>query len=489
MMATAIDAALADASRHGAGESPELRSAIAALACVDPIGWGYENLIGVTAKCADLSGDVRPFTWPPGGNSPGELLHEVANSIAEGEFSIAVLAGSEALYSVRRARKEGIDLQQRWTPFTGKRDFFKGQRPLTTPVEARHGMVAPIHCYPMFENAIRAAARRTVADHQLFVSALMSRNATVAGTNSNAWFPEPQSALQIATIDASNRWVCFPYPKRMNAIMEVDQAAAVLLMSQTEADRRGIARSNQVVFLGGGSCQDPWTPAERPHLSRSEGIAAAAQAAFGHAGFGIDDVDAIDLYSCFPSAIQMGMDALGLHADDARGVTMTGGLAYAGGPGNSYSLHAMCVAVDKVRTGASRTAMVTSLGMTASKHAVSLFGCERSAANADSRAHKEHLNDSQLFGPPLVDETSGNGKIVSYTAEFDRSGSAVRTIYIVDLDNGTRTVGNGPCDAKELDAILQRELVGTAVSVMAGTVTVGEPGAPGSGQPNKVTLR
>ncbi len=489
-MASAINVALHDAHLHGAGDQTELRHSIEALACVDPISWGYEDLVGATARFAGISQNgsasaepMRSFSWPPGGNSPGELLHEVANRIAEGEFQVAVLVGCETLYSVRRARKESIDLHQQWTPFTGKRDFFKGQRPLTTPLEARHGMVAPIHGYPMLENAIRAARGRSVAEHQSFISALMSRNAEVAASNPYAWFPESQSAEHIGTIDANNRWVCFPYPKRMNAIMEVDQAAAVVLMSQAEADRRGIARVNQVVFLGGGSCQDPWTPAERPDLSRSEGIAAAGQAAFSHAGITMEQVDAIDLYSCFPSAIQLGMDALGIAHNDPRGVTMTGGLAYAGGPGNSYALHSMCVATERIRSGQSATALVTSLGMTASKHAVSLFGNDGAATSADSRAHKEQLSEGQLFGPPLVDETSGTGKVVSYTAEFDRSGVAVRTIYIIDLDNGTRTVGNGACEALEVENLLHRELVGAPATVMAGTVA-----EDGAGQPNRVVL-
>jgi acetyl-CoA C-acetyltransferase len=476
LMAMAISIALQDAAMHGAGNADEVRGSVEALACVDPICWGYEDLVTTTGKFAEIdtsSDTFRAFTCPPGGNSPGDLLHEVANRVAAGEINVAVLTGSEALYSVRRARKEGVDLQQRWTPFRGKRDFFRGQRPLTTAVEARHGMVAPIHCYPMFENAMRAKSERTVSDHQTYISALMSRNASVAASNPNAWFPDAQSPDDIGRISTSNRWVCFPYPKKMNAIMEVDQAAAVVIMSQSEADRRGIKRSDQVRFLGGGSCQDPWTPAERPNLAESVGIKVAAEAALQHAGIAMGDVDAIDLYSCFPSAVQMGMDALGLSPADPRGVTLTGGLAYAGGPGNSFSVHSMCVAVDRIRNGTATVALVTSLGMTASKHAVSILGNATVAPAADAKAHKEQLSPDQLFGPPLVDGVSGPGTIISYTAEFDRSGVAIRSIYIVDLDDGTRTVGNGTCDEDEINAILQRELVGARVHVVGGAQTGG----------------
>jgi acetyl-CoA C-acetyltransferase len=479
LMAQAINSALIDATAPS-GSPDELRKAVDTLACIDPIGWGYDDLVGTTSQFANIKA-TRAMTWPPGGNSPGELLHEIANLVAVGEVQIAVLTGSEVVYSVRRARKEHVDLQQRWTPFAGKRDFLKGQRPLTTELESRHGMFAPIHCYPMYENALRAAAHRSVEEHQQFVSALMSRNSQVAATNPNAWFPTAWSASDIATVNPNNRWVCFPYPKRMNAIMEVDQAAAIIVMSQIEADRRGIPRSKQVRFLGGGSCQDPWTPAERPNLAHSEAIEAAAQIAFDHAGLSLDDIDLIDLYSCFPSAIQLAMNAIGIASDDPRGVTLTGGLAYAGGPGNSYALHAMCVATERIRSASTAaastntpdtkspaTALVTSLGMTASKHAVSIFGSNEVAPQADHRAHKTQLTPSQLHGPPLVDGVSGEGRIASYTAEFDRTGEVTRTIYIVDLDDGTRTVGNGPLTKVEIDRLLTIELVGQRVSVTAG---------------------
>jgi acetyl-CoA C-acetyltransferase len=481
LMATAIRAAIGDTASRTTGTNALTAEALSAhietLACVDPIAWGYEDLIGTTAQFAALQ-PAHGFTNPPGGNSPGDLLHRVANGIADGTFSIAVVAGSEAVYSVRRARKEGMDLQTRWTPFHGRRDFLKGQRPLTTPVEARHGLVAPIQCYPLYENAIRASRGRTVAAHQAAVGRFMSRNASVAAANPNAWFPTPHSAEAITTVDAANRWVCFPYPKRMNAIMEVDQAAAIVVMAQSTADALGIARTDQIEFLGGGSCQDPWTPAERPDLARSEGIAAAASVAFEHAGVSIDDVDLIDLYSCFPSAVQFGMGAIGIAEDDPRGVTLTGGLAYAGGPGNSYALHSMCVAVDRMRTGDGRIALVTSLGMTASKHAVSILGVCGASDTADHRGTKTSLPENRLFGPPLVDEVGGAGTVVSYTVEFNRTGGAERTIYIVDLDSGQRTVGVGANPVSEAADITVNEAVGRKVMVTAGVIDADGPGTP-----------
>ena len=445
LLRDAIHAALADAD--------VATSDVEALAVVDPIAWPYDDLIASTAAAADLPATVAGFTFPPGGNSPGDLLHVLANRMADGEFAVAVLAGCEAVYSIRRARKEGIDLKQQWTRATKPRDFQKGQAPLTTAVEARHGQMSPVHCYPLFENALRARAGRSIAEHQQVISALMSRNSAVAAANPYAWFPTAWTPEQIATVTPDNRWVCFPYPKRMNAIMEVDQSAALVIMTGDEADRRGIPRERQVVFLGGASAVDGWAPAERIDLAGSPAIRAAGEAAMAHAGVTMDDVDLIDLYSCFPSAVQMGMDALGLAIDDPRGVTVTGGLAYAGGPGNSYALHSMCVATQRLRSGDGEVALVSSLGMTATKHALSLLGVGKVVDGADHRAHKVELDRSVTNGPDIVDGVTGDGVVESYTVEYDRQGAAVRTFYVVRLDDGTRTVGVGPCTDDEVRAL------------------------------------
>ncbi len=130
-----------------------------------------------------------------------------------------------------------------WPPYEGRRDFLKGQRPLSNDLESRHGITAPIHCYPLFENAIRAKAGRSVAEHQRFVAELMSRNAAVAAGNPYAWFPTAWSPEEIETVGPDNRWVCFPYPKLMNAIMEVDLAAGCIVMADDEADR-SVSRSS-----------------------------------------------------------------------------------------------------------------------------------------------------------------------------------------------------------------------------------------------------
>src|SRR5205823_1200871 len=89
---------------------------------------------------------------------------------------------------------------------------------------------------------------------------------------------------------------------------------------------------------------------ERADLHSSPAIRAAGRALFELAGAGIDDVAHVDLYSCFPSAVQIGAAELGLGlAEPDRPLTVTGGLSFAGGPGNNYSTHAIAAMVGRLR--------------------------------------------------------------------------------------------------------------------------------------------
>ena len=62
------------------------------------------------------------------------------------------------------------------------------------------------------------------------------------------------------------------------------------------------------------------------------------------AGIGVDDLSHVDLYSCFPSAVQIAARELGLGVD--RDLTVTGGMSFAGGPWNNYTMHGIAAMSD-----------------------------------------------------------------------------------------------------------------------------------------------
>jgi acetyl-CoA C-acetyltransferase len=355
----------------------------------------------------------------------------------------------------------------------------RGQPLMSSPLEWRHGIRLPIDIFPIFENAIRAKAGRSIEEHQAVIGRMMARFSAVAARNPYAWFPVERSPEEFTTVSASNRWVCFPYPKLTNAIITVDLAAALVLMSDAEADRRGIPVDRRVAFLAGASSLDPWTLSERQQYSRSAGCAAAARAALDHAGLDLADVDLFDLYSCFPSAVELAMDALGLEHDDPRPLTVTGGLPCAGGPGNSYCMHSIATMVGRLREGAGSVGYVSGLGMSAAKHAVNVLSNDPARiAAADGEAPDIELPPEELSGPEIAEAPEGPGAIETYTVAFDRENRPQSSRLIVRLDDGRRTVAHGEETPAAFARLTESEGVGLRGSVR-----------PGRGdEPNRFTL-
>ena len=134
------------------------------------------------------------------------------------------------------------------------------------------------------------------------------------------------------TVTDENRMICDPYPRLMVARDQVNQGAAALLMSVAAARRLGVAEEKWV-YLRGHADQTEQDLLDRVDVGISISAKQAVAEALRVAGIGIDDVATFDLYSCFPFPVFAVCDEFGLATDDPRGLTLTGGLPYFGGPG------------------------------------------------------------------------------------------------------------------------------------------------------------
>jgi acetyl-CoA C-acetyltransferase len=462
LAARALERAAADAGDR------DLLAAADFLGCTSPLAWHYDDFPDLLAQLLGIEPRER-HQMPMGGETPVSLLNAAANRIQSGEVRVALLAGAEAVYARRRARQEGVSLDH-WTRAETRRDPFGGVRPMTNPLELRHGLALPVQLYPLFENALRARAGHSIDEHQVYVSELLARFAAVAATNPYAWFPEARSAEEIRSVTDRNRWIFFPYTKFMNAIMEVDQAAACIALSEDEAERRGIRPERRVTLLGGALGVDAWTATERVDFVSSPAYRRAAARALELAQLDLARVDLFDLYSCFPSAVELALGELGLRADDPRPLTVTGGLPYAGGPGNNYAMHALARMVEKLRAGEGRVGYVSGLGMTATKHAIAVLSNDpelsRSAAGS---AEEVALPEAERRGPELADAPDGAGVVETYTVAFDRANRPERCIAIVRLEDGRRTVAHSEPTASGLSRWVEAEGVGIRGKVVGGT--------------------
>jgi len=461
LMAMALESAAEDAGH------PSLIREADFLASVSPIAWRYGDTPRTLAGVLEISPDTL-YEPAVGGDGPVALLNYVANCIQSGDVKIALLTGAETLYSRRRARKEGVELD--WLPFDRSRSVVGDQRPFANPIETRHGVIAPIQAYPLFENALRAESGRGIDDHQVFVSKFMAHYSEVAAKNPYSWFPEPRTAEEIRAPGARNRWVCFPYPKLMNAIMEVDQAAACIMMSEAEAERLEIPESQRVAYLGGAKAADAWTPTERVDFVSSAAYRAAAEQAMEFAHVDLDDIDLFDLYSCFPSAVQFAAKELKLALDDPRGLTRTGGLAHHGGPGNNYSMHSVANVVTALRSGEGQVALVSALGMSATKHAVAILSTDAARKEAAEGCSRElEMPPELVAGPELVDHPpTGPAEVETYTVHFEKDNTPDLGIVVLRLADGRRSMAHIESKPAEFAKLLDSEGVGKRGTVQAG---------------------
>jgi acetyl-CoA C-acetyltransferase len=396
-----------------------------------------------------------------GGNSPQWLVNRAAAAISAGRLDTVLIAGAEAQRS-GRARGPGPEARHAATSDASPPDPIIGDdRPPVSAAELQAGLIAPVHLYAMFESVLAHRAGRSFAEHRAELGRLMAPFTTVAADHPYAWFPHTRTAAEVADITPDNRVISEPYVKNMCAMFSVDQGAAVVVTSLGAARRAGVD-DGAVFCWSGAECTDVWFPAARPDPGSAPAMAASTAAALDAAGTGVDDIGAFDLYSCFPCAVALAADALGLAADDGRRLTVTGGLPYFGGPGNNYSLHAVATMVDRLRHGGG-TGLVTALGWYLTKHAAGVYGAgppRRGWRPGDTAAAQAAIDATAV---EIAMEASGPAVVVAATVASGRGGEITAAPVIARLADGRHVAA--AADAGELPALAARNLVGTRIEV------------------------
>ena len=465
MMAEALRLAAEDS---GAGHA--LLERADSLQCIEAMSWRAPDPAAVVAEFLGIVPKERVASTT-GGNTPQAVVNQAALAITEGKLDVVLVTGAEAMYSRRLAAKNGEETGwPKQDPSAAPTRVFGVNKVGTTDFETSRSLMVPTQIYPVFECAIRAEAGETVDEHQRRVSELWATFSKVASTNPYAWSPEPKSAEEIRTVDDDNRMIGFPYPKLMNSNIQVDQAAALILCSVEAARNAGISEDTWVFLHAGADANDHWFVSERWSLGRSPAIGACGKAAFGLAGFGIDDVAHVDLYSCFPSAVEVAALELGLDAwDPSRPPTVTGGLCFGGGPGNNYVTHSIAAMVERLRSNPGDLGLVTANGWYLTKHALGLYSTTP-PANGFRWASGQEVVDASPKREAAVDH-EGPVTIEAWTVLHERDGSPQLGIVGGLLDDGRRTWAN-TTEPSLLAALTSEELEGRAAVVTGGQLSL-----------------
>jgi acetyl-CoA C-acetyltransferase len=403
-----------------------------------------------------------------GGNTPQQLVNVLAERIARGETELGLAVGCEFLGSAVKRLTKGLGFDDwRENEDLPAPERIGDPRPGCSPYEARHGLGRPINTYPLFENALRAHAGRSITDHQRRLGELFAPFTRVAAQNPEAWFPVARTADELVTVSERNRMIGFPYPKLLNAIMEVDQSAGVIIASEAKARELGVPEDKWVYLHGCADAADLWNPLDRQDFHSSPAMRLTGQRVLEMAGIGLGDIDTIDLYSCFPVAVEIGAQELGLALDDPRGLTVTGGLPYAGGPGNNYAMHSIAVTMQKLRARPGTFGLVTANGWFLTKQSTGIYSTARPRTpfeRQDPAVIQRQID--ALAHPAVIEQPQGAARIETYTVVHRREGPFMGIIVGRDGDN-RRFVAHTPGDPQTLASLEAGEQVGRTGTVRA----------------------
>jgi acetyl-CoA C-acetyltransferase len=246
----------------------------------------------------------------------------------------------------------------------------------------------------------------------------------------------------------------------MNANAYIDQAAAVIVTSVARARALGIPRDRWVFLHGCADAHDHWYLGDRRDYHSSPAIRMVFEKTFSMAGMTLDDIDTIDLYSCFSSAVEIACAEIGLDLEDPRGLTITGGLPYFGGPGNNYVTHAIAEMMNRVRARPAGRGLVTANGNYVTKHSAGIYSTDlptRPFAPEDPATYQAILD--QVPRPRFTALADGAAQVETYTVMHSQKG-AESAIVIGRLDDGTRFMANTEPDPGLLATMQAEDFLG-----------------------------
>lgn len=404
-----------------------------AIRVVSLLSWKYGNPAQFIAE--DLGLTPRELGLSAmGGNTPQTLVNAASRQILAGEIDLVILTGGETTRTRARYNKAGLTPDWRTTdiaPVPVSEDLT-----MNMPEELARKIMMPIQIYPLFETALRAQAGRSIADHQVHISELYARFSAVAATNPYAWSKKQYTAEEIRTASDTNRMIGFPYPKLMNSNNDVDMSAALILCSAEKATALGVPRDHWIFPQSGSDAHEHAFISHRNHFYDTPAIELAGRRVLELAGMSINDIDLVDLYSCFPSAVQLGAKSLGLDINSQ--LTRTGGLQFAGGPWNNYVMHAIATVANELRSGVGATGLVWANGGYTTKHAFGVYATtppKNGFAYDYPQDQIDALPRRSLASPA---DAAGEMTIEGYSVMHDREGNPERSIASCILTDGRR---------------------------------------------------
>jgi acetyl-CoA C-acetyltransferase len=416
--------------------------------------WGYGDPGRALARELGATPEETVGT-PYGGNYAQACVIEAAREIQAGRRQVVLIAGAENGRTVGQAQRQGISLQETEAPGAPDREIAEAKA-IFHEAELARGMNSASDIFAIVDSAIRHAKGESLKAHAARVSELWAGLSEVARANPNAWIRDPYSAEEIRRVGPDNPMISSPYTRLMNANARVDMAAAVVSCSLEVAREAGVPEAKLVYLHAATEANDAPFLSTRMEFDRSPAVRIAGGRLLELAGKTIEQIEHVDLYSCFPSSLQVAASELGIPA--GRPLSVTGGLTFGGGPLNNATLHAVARMVEVLRADPGSLGLVHGNGGWLAKHALALYSTTPPRAGFRYENLQQQI-DALPQREALVD-WNGPVTIEAYTVAHRKGVPRIAHAACLTPD-GRRTWGTVD-DPAVMDAMMGEEFCGRA---------------------------
>jgi acetyl-CoA acetyltransferase len=205
----------------------------------------------------------------------------------------------------------------------------------------------------------------------------------------------------------------------MNAFNTVNLAGAVILTSASFAKSLGVPSSKWIYPLGGAGTKDSDEFWKRPNFHSSPSISRSIDASLQVSNVSRNDIDLIDIYSCFPIVPKIAAKHLNLPiVGGPKSLTLLGGLTSFGGAGNNYSMHALTEMTRQLRQRKGMKGLVLCNGGVLSYQYVVILSAELRASGNYPLDNPLPAQITDVPAPELVFDADGEAVVEVCNAVF-----------------------------------------------------------------------
>ncbi|MBO0727639.1 MAG: hypothetical protein J2P57_00185 [Acidimicrobiaceae bacterium] len=392
------------------------------------------------------------------------LISRACSLVQSSDATFALVVGGEARYRDVLANAAGMQAQIALQSSDSQPDeVLTPATEIVLRCEAEAGLLGAPGFYALVESAWRVRRSQSLDQQRRELGELYARFSEIATHNPAAVRRQPYDAEYLQSPSSDNPFVAFPYTKLMVTTWTVDQAAALLFCTVGTAERWGIPRERWLFPVVAIESNHMVPVTARKDMTQAEAVRAMAGACIRVAGVDPSAIDLLDIYSCFPVAVTVTANGLGIPT--GRDLTLTGGMSFAGGPYNNYVFQAICRAAELLADRQGTTALVSCVSGLYTKQGFTVLATEppqRPFSVQDVTAEVDALEPAI----PVEDCPTGPGTIAAATVLF-QDGKPERAVAVIDLPNAHRTVAR--CSAPDvMTAFMTEEPIGRSVLVADG---------------------